>query len=301
MAGIIVFSQNVSSLRLRVRRSEVDQHIKDAKADIALLQETRLNNRNNLELSRMRVYRCDEGVGTAIAIKDQLKSSRVWIAGVVSVDYTAIKIHVNKECILLVSIYVPCNIKSDEYRTDLEALADELHKYAGVIVGGDWNSRHRSWQVCAQDAENCNRVILSKWVKEHPELSQRQTGQYTFRGITNLDFFFISGVVAGTATRATTAWCHSPVLLGTNIRLSGIDQQDRRTRVTYVGTDWDRLRMEVTQSLIDIRLNEEEVMSEEQIDALIRRVTDSVQVTKSKLLKSKEIRARDLAPLPLEV
>lgn len=86
-----IMSYNATSLINRNRRAEVNDFIKKQAADVILLQETRLDKKHSLFLSGMRVYRSDEGVGTAIGIKQNIKAERVTLSRL-KVDHTATRI-----------------------------------------------------------------------------------------------------------------------------------------------------------------------------------------------------------------
>lgn len=74
-----ILSYNATSLVGRHKRAEVNSIINSEKIQIILLQETHLGERHSLFLSGMKVIRRDDGVGTAIGVKCNIKFESVQI------------------------------------------------------------------------------------------------------------------------------------------------------------------------------------------------------------------------------
>jgi exonuclease III len=87
-------------------------------------------------------YRVDRedrpGGGTAILIKKGIKHSELVLPKLDHMEATAIQLHINSELITLVSIYNPPGkiVESD---------IDLLIQTSKVILAGDFNSKHSTW------------------------------------------------------------------------------------------------------------------------------------------------------------
>lgn len=275
----------------------MDNEIRINNASIVFLQETRLKERHILQLSRMKLIRSDDGVGTVIGVKSGIWTQRKWINQIKTCNYTATVIRLMGSEILLINIYVPPKIVALSLREDLEAIAEAASCYRGCIVGGDWNAKHRSWAVTLLDQENTNGHNLRKWLDDHPQFTLRHTGKHTYRDKSNLDMFISHGVADGEAYRLPASWCHSPILLRTNLRESKLKTTDTVTRHTYAGTDWEEVKHEVTKSLMYTELARERVMEAAEIDEVVREVTEKAKLIKEKYVRKRELKQRDLAPI----
>lgn len=89
MEEISILSQNVSSLVKRERRVEFDSVVRRSGAKVVFIQETHLNEKHKVQLSKMRMFRTDKRPGTAIAVSEELATERVEIDGVHNIVFTA--------------------------------------------------------------------------------------------------------------------------------------------------------------------------------------------------------------------
>lgn len=132
-------SYNVTSVVRREKRKIVDDLIMREKVDIALLQETHLKEKHGLFFSQMNIYRAHEGVGTAIGIRDNIQSSRVYIKGIKTLNYTAITTTRKSGKVLIMSLYINHNIRSEVIKEELKLIREESRKY---VESMERNKRH---------------------------------------------------------------------------------------------------------------------------------------------------------------
>lgn len=192
MGEISLITKNWTSLWRKTRRMEAAEEISRSGAEIALLQETRLKSNNHLAIPKMKVIQSEAGVGTLIAHSDKLECTRVTL-NLKIINYTAISINWGNKTILIVSIYVPCG-HPPGVKEDLGELLtiSQNNYYDGCILRGDWNAQHPSWNI-APGLSNGN--ALKAELRNNSGWSIEHSGENTFRGISNLDFFIVSGAV----------------------------------------------------------------------------------------------------------
>lgn len=138
----------------------------------------------------MRVYRSDEGVGTAIGIKQNIKAERVTLS-LLKVDHTATRIKSGRKGVLVVSVYVPCNTTKKELLKDLDKIMEHAQEYDSVILGGDWNAHHRVWEGDASKENRAGSAIV-KFLYENTEVRIVNSKKPTFRRAATIDFFIMS-------------------------------------------------------------------------------------------------------------
>lgn len=237
-------------------------------------QETRLKENCTLKIPGMKTIRDDRGVGTLIAIKRGIKTTRVNL-NLNTINYAAMEITCGGRKILLASIYLPCAPRLIDIDNDLNKLLDMQYQYDGCICGGDWNARHSSWNVDPNDTENGNGHKLRRHLIRRQDWKLTNSGKHTFRAVSNIDFFITYGI-DGYARRGGTAECHSPVVLNTRLSLSQTTREKIQTRISYAGTNWETARTEWTLALNWINIPKNRTWTKEEIERVIEEVSERI-------------------------
>lgn len=301
MTGLNILSYNATSLINRTRRVEINDTINKTEAMVVLLQETRLNPKHSLVLSRMKVYRNDEGVGTAIGVKFDLAAERVPLT-LKFINCTAVAMKTKKGKILIVSIYVPCNLKCGDMAEDLEKIQNATEEYSEVILGGDWNAHHSDWETSGSDkVDTAGRTIVNH-VKANGELRIIAPPSPTFRGISTIDFFIISRTLAVAGARITTGPDepdHAHIIL----KLEQADTQKREKTVAFVykDVDWEKFKETTTHELAEVRTHKHRNLTNEEIDGIINEVSEGVRRAMDKCVRKRVVCVGETEALPEEI
>lgn len=230
-----IISYNTTSLVSRQKRAEVNHVIDNQCANIILLQETHLKNNHSLFLSGMKVVRTDDGVGTAIGVKCNIKYEKVTL-NLECINYTAVSVKRKEGTVLVISIYVPCGIGGGRLWKDLQMIKVAAEQYEETVLGGDWNAHHAQWLSGGQ--ENPAGRTIMRFLNDNAVMEILSTATHTFRGRTTLDFFIVTrGVIRnGYEIEVGPAQPdHSPVIL--KLDGSGLLNVEKKKVYVYKGTD----------------------------------------------------------------
>lgn len=183
----------------------------------------------------MRTVRCDEGVGTAIGVKDNIKFERVLI-NLQNINYTAVKVKSKRGVVLIVSIYVPCKVKREEITTDLQEIMKVSESFDEKILGGDWNAHHIDW--LSAGAENVQGRAVAKLVSDNAELEIISTPTPTFRGTTTIDFFIATrGILRGGTTAGVGEELPDHTYITLGIDCGDLQRLEKKSMYVYKDTD----------------------------------------------------------------
>lgn len=269
-----ILTHNTTSLVRISRRKEAEKIHKEKKIDISLLQETHLNKRHKFYMEGCKVFRCDGGAGTAVVTNKKLNAERHMIANLEVVVCCAIKVKLSTGASAMVaSIYVPCNCPKEKLRGDLDLLAIEGEKFDEVVFGGDWNGRHPTWNEPGDSNTNSNGKWIHKWLTEYGELELVGATKNTFRGKSMLDYFITSkGVCRGAAVHVDVRLDHQPIMVEA-WRGAKLENEGPKRIEVWKG-DWEAFRTDMTAELMKHPIRKEDLNSQTDIDAAIRKVED---------------------------
>lgn len=299
--AINVVTWNVTSLIKRERRAEMNETMKNTNADIVLLQETRLKPCHSLVMGKMRIFREDNKTGTAVAVNDRWNTERISATVKKTLECSAVRIKTKRGELTVISIYVNCNVKREDLRKDLHALLDECRESRNLIIGGDWNAHNPLWNETGDDRINAAGKAIEDVMDKDPEIRIHSSECNSFREQSNLDFFMLRGDISGEAVKIEAGWCHSPVLLRTNLRKNQLTERTKEERYILKCEDWEKLRINWTRALMDMNIDFKKTLNQEEIDDLIKETTKRILSTANDSLKKIKVHAKDLAPLPDEI
>lgn len=208
---------------------EVGENIKQEGAAVALLQETRLEDKRKLIVKGMIAFKSSERVGTAVCIQERIRAERIPIKGVTLINYTVVKIRRAKESIMLMSIYVPVNCARIELEDELRIIIEATDHY-------DFNARYTWWNAKPEDPNNSNGAVLANVLRDFPEVVLKSTCDNTFRGISKLDHFLVNRRTEREGVRVVTGnstWCHLPIILTSRMRKAQMEERQIPTRESF--------------------------------------------------------------------
>lgn len=166
-----VIAINVNSIITNARRQSLANTLKKLKPDIALISETKLNNRHHFTLADYSIVRndreTDSGGGTALLIKNNIKFSIIAIKNklkILEVSIIQIKLQKNKK-LFIISAYAPRE-SNRNFIDDLDIVFNELKLQdtnSWYVLAGDLNARHPLWS----DTSNHRGIYLSNWIEEN--------------------------------------------------------------------------------------------------------------------------------------
>lgn len=166
---------NVNSLGANKRRLDLLEFITENNTDIALISETKLNNKHKPSFRNYSLVRTDRpndarGGGTAILVHNRISYEIIKYPNARSnkiIEYTVIRINVHGNGTLLIfSIYATCNNK----RSFLKELNTLFHEFklhdtkVFYIIAGDLNARHACW---GDHKTNERGAQLKSWIDAH--------------------------------------------------------------------------------------------------------------------------------------
>jgi hypothetical protein len=134
---------------------------------IALISETHLEPSMKFKCANFITYRsyrsAQLGGGAAILIRQYIKHNEFLLPHLQRVEATAIQLRINKELIILTSVYKPPGQIIDR---DLDRLIGMGHK---VILAGNFNAKHISWR--ARQNNTAGQTLLKHYYKNNYVIS----------------------------------------------------------------------------------------------------------------------------------
>lgn len=96
----------------------------------------------------------------------------------------------------------------------------------------------------------------------------------------------------------SSAECHNPVVLKTNIIIREVGKQAVRKHFSYEGTNWDKLREAWTNEINWIPVTKHRDLTMEETDELINTVAEAVVSVANENVRKVTFRGTDYGPLP---
>ncbi|XP_065091068.1 uncharacterized protein LOC135712034 [Ochlerotatus camptorhynchus] len=215
---LIILQHNVQSLRPVDTREELSQFLSENSVGVALLQEIWLRKEENFRLAHFRLEsaRRNQGYGgVGILVHETLDYETVQFEDLLPVEVVGVKITKGFFPLTLVSVYVPSGYSPlSEIRSKILELFEKLDNMDGeILIGGDFNSHHRSWDP---GATNCYKGNLLNSILEPSKFILLNDGTTTCMSTVNRSSTAIdlSLATAGLATKAS--WEVVPQEFGSN-------------------------------------------------------------------------------------
>lgn len=228
------------------QKAEFHAFLTDNHIDVALINETHLNDFQPLNLANYATYRNDRptaGGGTAVLVKRRLQHHVVPTPPLRSLEATGISINTRAGPITMFAVYLAPRCRL--HQTDIDSL---LQGNVPIMICGDLNSKHPSWNSRVQNTRGLQllrHTNNSSYVVRAPP----QPTYYSYNPAIlpdTLDIAVLNNIIADINLNAIPALNsdHDPVIMDftsspvTPHRPPGIRLQD---------VDWDRFRVGLTQ------------------------------------------------------
>lgn len=138
---------------IRHKKDELFDFMLQNNIDICLLSETLLSSNLSIRNNDFYCYRNDRensrGGGVAILVKKSIRHKLVPIVDTVLIENIGIKLETSDGPVFIYSCYFPGGaagrdgVKKNNFTADILKLTRSTNE--NLILGGDFNSRHRSW------------------------------------------------------------------------------------------------------------------------------------------------------------
>jgi len=232
------------------KANELNYFIDKNNIDIALVTETWLNLQINLNFLNCEIIRSDttrnKPGGVAIIINKQIKFHTIAQINMAECDLL-IKLLSNINLTVWV-IYVPPKAKFS-----FNLLNTVLTKYASIIIGGDYNAKHKNWNNFSNNARGSR---LYKYIN-NSDTSLIHSNTYTYRvprrNVSNIDIFLTKDVPYSYTcnTIFDMSSNHFPVILKfENVNVT-------RSELIISKTDWKKFYNRTDKWRIDYGLDKE--------------------------------------------
>jgi hypothetical protein len=191
---------------IKSKKFELLNYLEANNIPIALISEPHLQPSITFKCSNYITYRSDritqQGGGTAILIHGDINHKDFLLPHQQRMEATAIQLTINKDLIILVSIYSP---PGKIIERDLDLLIGLGHK---VILAGDFNAKHLMW--CARQNNTAGQSLLTHYYKNNYVISAPSQSIYFpdrhSLGADILDFAILSDVLTKHSIRTWASY-----------------------------------------------------------------------------------------------
>lgn len=297
-----IMTWNTTSLVKITRRMDLEERMAKEKADIVLIQETRLREAHRLRLPGMRIERNDEGVGTMVAIAEKYRVERVELENV-EFDHTAVLVKAGGGEVLVVSIYIKFNMRKEDLESNLKRLEEAIDKFERVVIGGDLNARNDEWNEKAKLGTNGNGRVIQRWLEENRQLRLISPEEPTFRDKSILDHYIVTSRLERHATIKVEqgGLDHHVVLLEMVLKLEKERMDERKSVSDEKKINWVVFRSIMTEEMASRGQKTRSNMTKEQIDEAVKETAKAVSVAKERCLPKMDARTGRRKETPEEI
>lgn len=272
MSDMRICSWNANGLRNKV--AELTYFLSNNRIDIMMISETRLNSSIKLKIRNYQAIRKDKDSnsgGIVILVKNGVPFKEVKISDKIAIENIGIKLASN---IHVIAVY---NSPSREFTTqELEGLLNVGNR---VVVMGDMNARHTSWNCHTNNT--AGRVLYNYSLKNNCSiLFPDEPTHYPVNGTTpsTIDIGINKNVtgISNMHTVQDLSSDHNPIIL---ILGSQHKSTSERKIYDYEKAEWEKVRR-ILNSKVKIT---NKISTEEEIDKEVQKLTRNIQeaITKS--------------------
>lgn len=256
-----------------------------------MLSETKLNKRHTISLDGYEIIRNDretnKGGGTAICYSNQITCEYIPTPeSIKSFECCIAKVKLsNNENIIFASIYKPptaiINGKTTLIKIDPKELHEifKLEKNAKVMIGGDFNAQHGSWN---SKNECTNGKIIAEWLQSYAEYhnisvyaAELPTCNRSLEG-SHIDFGFISSTIEITNCLSKTSIQSEPFSDHAALIMK-LSIEPRRTQITtvknYKKANWNRIQQYIKNKIDDLAIPTERNIPTLEIEHIVEYLT----------------------------
>jgi endonuclease/exonuclease/phosphatase family metal-dependent hydrolase len=259
---------------IKTKKLELVNHLEANNIPVALIAETHLQPSITFKCANYFTYRSDRTTqrsgGTAILARRDINHIEFPLPQLQRIEATAIQLTLNKEPVILVSVYSP---PGKIFERDLDLLIGLGHK---VILAGDFNAKHSMWGSRLNNT--AGQTLLSHYYKNNYIISAPAQSTFFPDRLTSrsdiLDIAILSNVLTKHSIRTLGNLSnsdHRPVLMSFN---SHFEPTELKTIFNYSAANWN-----LFQTGILNRLNMQclhGICSINEIDVAATRLTDII-------------------------
>lgn len=247
------------------------------------------------------ITRDNKGVGTAIITDNRIPTKQVQ-TNITEFDLTAVECKIKRRRTIIVSLYIPGTIVVETLKVGLEKLLQLTQNYESVIIGGDLNARHVSWNQACDKFNNSNGNTLYEWLNNNPNIRRVTPNNCTFRDKSTLDHFLVDDRTRENITRINTedtATCHKIVKMAikTSVELeipTPIIVKD------YKRVNWLSFKSYLCLNLFPL-IPKRKLSGRQEIDNLIEETTNKIQEAAKHAIPEVKVVDHRTTPLPAEI
>lgn len=288
---INICSLNCNSVYSNMRKAQLNSLILDMTPHFLLLQETGLFQNNILSFKNYKTLRTHKNDntnrGTAIVFQKRLELEQIFFPCIKMIQYTAAKFILENEDILVMSLYIPNNIRLTDLTADLNEL-ERITQGQSTIIGGDLNAREASWD---ETGENPTGKRIRNWMETVSDsLTLMSPTEATFRTGSILDHFIVSTDLANSNEPVSVVPTFSDhnmiqIILHPNRSVDFLAAEPVYFK-DYSKANWTKFRMatNIRLKLIDVPIE----ANKQSIDRRVQDLTDIVYLESEKHIPLRE-------------
>ena len=271
-----IMTLNCNSLVTHERRIQLQVITRRERPDVVLLQETYFTSFHQPVIAGYRVFRNDEGNGTAILIRENIKCCQISTEAE-HIGLCMAKINLGDDYIIVGSVYIPCHIRAEQIRTELRRLEDVLEQHDFCVLGGDLNARHVSWDI----ENNVNGCHFRKWLDQPDQMYQLMSPPEPTRGDSKLDHFLTNRNIqdmTNTTVRATESFAdHKYVIMEYCSTIPLGLMYEQRTILNYKRADWDNFERISEELLERLEIPDDRCIPNDELEDLIPQISQAIR------------------------
>ena len=264
--NVIIIQLNINGLTRKIE--ELEQIIRDQKADIVTIQETKLTPKAKTPtmegFTAVRLDRSHKaGGGLATYIKNNIPFSTIAIPSAIKQEATELqltKIHLsNKKMLHIANLYIAPRDTNHPHHNQMDSLIQDCLNYLftkpNLIITADVNAHHSMWfspftdqrgTTIADIIGNSNQIVLNADKPTRiPSNSEQQT---TSPDITTASESISRHITWNTEIANSD---HQAIIININTKSNFRLQQSKRTYTNYRKADWTHFMEEIESSLQD--------------------------------------------------
>lgn len=264
------------------KRREFFDYMTSENIDIALINETYLNNRLSLSHPKFKIYRLDRpenlrGGGVAIVINRSIKHELLSVPLTTVIEAISLRIFANNTNFIITSAYFPGSSESSvlsQFRQDIYTLTSS----SNFIIGGDLNAKHSSWNCVRNNgAGNILYEILmnNNFLLHFPDSPTHFPHSGSLAS--TIDLFLSQGFPCPHNITTDHALKSDHVTVHCNINYEKEFSNDKHLMKDFSRANWKKFSEIVNHRLTQLSFNfNDSSMYSEAIDDLILQFTNAI-------------------------
>lgn len=297
---------------VRSKKSEIFEFLLSESIDLALFSETYLKHEDSFCHSAYYTYRLDRdndrgrGGGVAIMIKREIEHILLPCPATEIIEALSIQLINGNSRINVSSIYFPPSKNTDDLRkfeNDLKLLTASPNS----VAGGDFNSRHYSWNcVRGNPAGNVLFQVLQKYdLMVHFPDSPTHFPHSASKSPSTIDMIISKGVTGLNDFATDDCFTSDHVAVTFTLELDGVRLSQPTTLIKdYSKANWQGYGNYIDRSIPELisELKDEQLLNvKERIDVAIDKFSKLISKADEKFVPTKTITLHAQPPLPPDV